>query len=631
MLYSSHQIREKYIEYFKEKWHKEIPSSSLIPENDPTTLFTGSGMQPMVPYLLWEKHPVWNRICDSQKAFRSWDIEDIWDNRHTTFFEMLWNWSLWDYFKKEQINQIFDFYVNKIGLNPKKIYISVYRWNSKLKIPKDEESAKLWEKLFIEKWIEAKSVDFAEEKWMQWWRIFYYDEKENWWSRAWVPENMPIWEPGWPDSEMFWDFWEELGLHEKSRWKDKPCHPACDCGRFLEFANNVFMQYKKTPNGFEELKNKNIDFGSGLERVSVALMDEADVFLWDLFKTIREKIEELSWKKYGENEKETRAFRIVMDHLRATTFLIWDGAIPSNKDQWYFTRRMIRRAIRFARDLGIEKWLSSNIAEVVIDEYGNHYKNLLEQKDFIIKEIDSEEKQFLKTLEKGLKEFEKLMKSENIWREKISWKQAFRLYDTFGFPLEMTIELAQERNLEVDLEGFKNAEREHQDKSRTASAWKFKWWLADSSDETTKLHSATHLLLSGIKKYVWEHVHQKWSNITSERLRFDFNNDEKIERETLDKIENFVNEAIEAWFDVSMEDMEKQKAKKSGVEWSFWDKYPDIVKVYTMTWKDGTIYSRELCWWPHVENSKDMWVFKIKKEESSSRWVRRIKAVLHKN
>lgn len=638
MKYSSNEIRKKYLEYFESKWHKIIHSASLIPENDPTTLFTWSWMQPMLQYLLWEKHPLWTRITDSQKAFRAADIEDIWDNRHTTFFEMLWNWSLWDYFKKEQINWIFDFFVNELWLDTKKIYISVYRWNKDLKIPRDDESVKIWQELFKTKWIDAKAVDLAEINWMQWGKIFYYDEKENWWSRSWTPENMPVWEPGGPDSEMFWDFGENLWLHEKSKYKNKPCHPACDCGRFLEFANNVFMQYKKTESWFEELEKKNIDFGWGLERIAVALNDTPDIFLWDLFSWIRNKIEELSWKKYWENEKETEAFRIVMDHLRVVTFLIWDWAVPSNKDQWYFTRRMLRRAIRFSKVLWVSQSISKEVAKVVIDEYKSHYKELEQNRDFILEEIDKEEKQFLQTLEKGLKEFEKLTKGFEIALEKtwnkidiISWVKAFKLYDTYGFPVEMTIELAEENWLKVDLEWFKKAEKEHQDKSRTASSWKFKWGLADSSEETTSLHSATHLLLSGLNEVLWWGIAQKGSNITSERLRFDFNFDRKIEKPELDKIEDFVNQAINSWLQVTIENMDKQLAKDSWVQWSFWEKYPDTVKVYSMTWENWIVYSRELCGWPHVKDSKNMGRFKIKKEESSSRGVRRIKAVLVKD
>lgn len=634
MKITSNEIRQKYLKFMESKWHKIVPSNSLIPENDPTTLFTWSWMQPMVPYLLWEKHPSWTRICDSQKSFRSWDIEDIGDNRHTSFFEMLWNWSLWDYFKKEQIEWMFEFLTKEIKLNPEKLYFSVYRGNKEIWISKDDEAVKLWQEQFEKVWIEAKAVDNAEINWMQWGKIFYYNEKENWWSRAWVPEKMPVWEPGGPDSEMFWDFGEDLKLHENSKWKDLPCHPACDCGRFLEIWNNVFMQFKKTNDWFEELKNKNIDFGWWLERLAVAINDIPDIFLWDLFDGVRFKIEELSWKKYWENEKETKAFRVIMDHLRAATFLIADWAYPSNKDQWYFTRRLLRRAVRFARDLWINSWLSREVALEVINEYKNHYTDLLEKKDLIVKEIESEEKQFLETLEKWLKEFDKrTLNSKTISEDKkeISWKDAFDLLQSFGFPIEMTTELAQEKWLTVDLEWFNEAFKNHQELSRAWAEQKFKWWLADDSEATTALHSATHLMLAWLRKYLWNHVHQAWSNITAERLRFDFTNGEKVEKDILDKVEAFVNEIINANCEVKLEEVPKSQAENDpSIEWSFWEKYPEIVKVYTFADSNWKVYSRELCGWPHVKNTWNMWVFKIQKEEASSRWVRRIKAVLIK-
>lgn len=642
----SSEIREKYLKFFEAKWHKIVPSASLIPENDPTTLFTGSGMQPMVPYLLGEKHPLGTRICDSQKAFRAADIDDIGDNRHTTFFEMLWNWSLGDYFKKEQINWIWEFYVEELWLNPEKIYISVYRGNEKLWIPRDDEAVALWQEKFRSVWIDAKAVDNAERDGMQWGRIFYYNEKENWWSRAGVPENMPVGEPGGPDSEMFWDFGEELGLHEKwlgmrkKSWEytpaDEHCHPACDCGRFLEFANNVFMQYKKTENGFEELENKNIDFGGGLERIAVALSDTPDVFQGDLFDTVRTKIEEFSHKKYGEDETETKAFRVIMDHLRVVTFLIADGASPSNKDQGYFTRRMLRRAVRYARDLGIESGLSVEAAKGVIDEYKGQYPELDEKRDFILSEIEAEEKQFLTTLEKWLKEFEKLLKGFEIAFERtgkkvtqIAGAKAFKLYDTYGFPIELTEDLAQEHGLTVDKEGFEKAFEDHKALSRKGAEQKFKWGLADHGQATTELHTATHLLLAGLRKVLGDHVFQKGSNITAERLRFDFSHDEKVTREQLDEVEAFVNHAISSGVQVSTEEMPKQEALDRGVVGSFWEKYPDVVKVYTMR-SDSEIFSVELCGGPHVKNSAGMGTFKIKKEEASSRGVRRIKAVLIK-
>lgn len=634
---NSHDIRKKYLEFFEKKGHKIIPSSPLIPENDPTTLFTGSGMQPMVPYLLWEKHPLWTRICDSQKSFRSGDIDDIWDNRHTTFFEMLGNWSLGDYFKEEQISWMFEFLIKELNLDPSRIYVSVYRWNENIWIWKDSEAVELWKKEFKSVWIKAIDVDMAEEKWMQDWNIFYYNEKENWWSRAWVPENMPVWEPGWPDSEMFWDFWADLKLHENSEHKDKPCHPACDCWRFLEIWNNVFMQFMKTEDWFEELKNKNIDFGWWLERLAVAVKDNPDVFMWDLFDWVRSKIEELSWKKYGENETETMAFRVVMDHLRAATFLICDWAAPSNKDQGYFTRRLIRRAIRFAKNLWVEGWFIMEVAKEVISEYKNHYRELEDKKDFIINEMKLEEAQFLKTLDKWLKEFDKLVKGleiafERTWRkiDIIAWEKAFKLYDTYWFPLEITEELAEEKWLKVDTEWFKKAFQKHKDLSRVWAEQKFKWWLADESERTTALHTATHLVFAGLKKYLWDNITQAWANITAERLRFDFTYPEKVSRDILDQVENYVNEAIKKDCKTSIVDMEKTKAKEDWINWSFWEKYPDIVKVYTVASSDEIVYSKEICWWPHVESTKDMWVFKIKKEQASSKWVRRIKAILIK-
>lgn len=637
MQYTSAQLREKYLKYFESKWHAIVPSASLLPENDPTTLFTGSGMQPMVPYLLGEKHPSGTRIVDSQKAFRAADIEDIWDNRHTTFFEMLGNWSLGDYFKSEQIEWIWDFYVNELGLNPEKIYISVYRGNEQFGIPRDDEAVGLWQEKFATKWMEAPAVDMAERDGMQGWRIFYFNEKENWWSRAGIPENMPVGEPGGPDSEMFWDFGEELGIHEKSQWKDEPCHPACDCGRFLEFANNVFMQYIKTEDGFRELENKNIDFWGWLERIAVALTDTPDVFQGDLFDSVRTKIEEFAGKKYWDDETETKAFRVIMDHLRVAVFLISDGASPSNKDQGYFTRRMLRRAIRYARDLGIDSGLSVEAAKWVIEEYKDQYPELLEKREIILWEIEAEEKQFLTTLEKWLKEFDKLLAGFQIAFERtgekitqIAGAKAFKLYDTYGFPIELTQDLAEENNLTVDMQGFEKAFEDHKALSRKWAEQKFKWGLADASEATTELHTATHLLLAGLRQVLWDHVFQKGSNITAERLRFDFSHDEKVTRDQLDEVEAFVNHAIGAGMTVWVEEVPKQTAIDRWVVWSFWEKYPDIVKVYTMK-SDSEVFSVELCGWPHVEKSQWMGRFKIKKEEASSRGVRRIKAVLIKD
>ena len=626
MKIDSNTIRQKYLDFFEKRGHKIIPSSSLIPENDPTTLFTGSWMQPMVPYLLWEKHPLWKRIVDSQKCFRSGDIDDIWDNRHTTFFEMLGNWSLWDYFKEEQIYWMFEFLTKELELNPQKLYISVYRWNKKINIWEDKQTVNLWKEQFKKVWIDAKDINYAEDNWMQDGKIFYYDDKENWWSRAWIPDNMPVLEPWWPDSEMFWDFWAELKNHEKSKWKDKHCHPACDCGRFLEIWNNVFMQYIKTDNGFEELKNKNIDFWWWLERLTIAVSDIPDVYYWDLFDWIRNKIEELTGKKYGEKDEETIAFRVIMDHLRAATFLICDWAVPSNKDGGYFTRRLIRRAIRFVKKLWVKGGFIEQVAKEVINWYSSHYKDLLKKQDFIISEMKKEEKQFLTTIDIGLKEFEK--------KSLFTWVEVFDLYQTFGFPLEMTLELLAEKEVSFDKEklinDFNIENKKHKDKAREWAKKKFSWWLSDDLEKTIALHSATHLMLAWLKKILSPDVSQKWSNITAERLRFDFNYHEKVDRWLLEKVEEYVNEAISKNCEVVCIEMNKNIAKESWVIGSFWEKYPDIVKVYTFKDSLWNIYSKEMCWGPHVKNTKNMWKFKIKKEEASSSWVRRIKAILIK-
>ncbi|MFW6285539.1 MAG: alanine--tRNA ligase [Nanoarchaeota archaeon] len=620
----TNDIREKYLQFFQSKGHAIIQSAPLVPENDPTTLFTGSGMQPMVPYLLGEKHPMGNRIVDSQKCFRAGELDDddsIGDNRHTTFFEMLGNWSLADYFKKEQITWIFEFLTKELHLDPKRIYVSVYRGNKKFGIPRDEEAVEIWQKEFKKYKIDAKAVDMAEKNGMQGGRIFYYNEKENWWSRAGVPENMPIGEPGGPDSEMFWDFGAHLKLHENSKYKNSPCHPACDCGRFLEIGNNVFMQYKKTKDGFEELSGKNIDFGGGLERLSVAVIDNPDVFMGDLFELTRKKLEELSKKKYGINDSDTRLFRIIMDHIRASTFLIADGVCPSNKDQGYFTRRLIRRAIRFGYKLGIKENFTKQLAKTVIATYKNTYIELLDNKSKILEQLEQEEKKFQKTLIKGEKEIEKLINKE------LTGIEVFNLLQTYGYPKEITLEVAKEKNIKIheNIENdFKKELKKHQELSRIGSEKKFKAGLADSSLINKKYHTATHLLLSAIQKVLKSNqIRQKGSNITDKRLRFDFNFDRALTNEEKIKIEEWINNAIQQGAKVEKHEMDKEDAKKSGVIADFWERYPQKVSIY----KIGN-YSKEICGGPHVDNIKDLGTFKIIKEQSSSSGVRRIKAIL---
>ena len=607
------------MEFFKKHGHKIIPSASLIPENDPSTLFTSAGMQPMIPYLLGEKHPDGNRIVDSQKCFRTQDIEEVGDSRHTTFFEMLGNWSLGDYFKKDQIEWVFEFITKEAGLNPENIYVTVFRGKEDIGIPKDLEAVEIWKEQFKKVRINADAVDFAEKDGMQGGRIFYYDETKNWWSRSGVTENMPVGEPGGPDSEIFWDFGADLKMHENSEFKDYPCHVNCDCGRFLEIGNSVFMEYIKTKSGFEQLKNKNIDFGGGLERIAAAGLNTPDVFAIDVFSKIRKKIEDLSGKVYGKNSKETKAFRVVMDHLRAATFLIADGALPSNKDQGYFTRRLIRRAVRFAHDLGINKNFCSDIAKEVVFAYFDFYPYLKEKQAEIMQELIKEEEKFNLTLENGLREFEKL--------ENVSGKDAFNLYQSYGFPIEITLELAKEKGIEVDIEEFEKELEKHQDLSRTASAGMFKGGLADHSEQTTKLHTAAHLMLAGLRKVLGEDVYQKGSNITAERLRFDFSHKDKLTGEQIKDVENFVNGIIKKDLPVWFEEMPLEKAKEINAMGVFESKYGEMVKVYFVGKGDENA-SKEICGGPHVTHTGIMGHFKITKEESSSSGVRRIKAIL---
>ncbi|MFH1252910.1 MAG: alanine--tRNA ligase [Candidatus Uhrbacteria bacterium] len=645
------QLRQAYLDFFKAKGHAIIPSASLIPENDPTTLFTGSGMQPMVPYLLGEQHPSGTRITDSQKCFRAQDIEEAGDNRHTTFFEMLGNWSLGDYFKKEQIEWMFEFLVKVVGLNPEKLFVTCFRGQEGIGIPKDEEVAKLWQEQFKSVGLEAKIVDFPERDGLQAGRIFYYNEKKNWWSRAGVPEQMPVGEPGGPDSEMFWDFGAELKLHENSKWQAEPCHVNCDCGRFLEIGNNVFMAYKKTNQGFEPLKNKNVDFGGGLERIAAALNGDPDMFKIDLFAGSIKLLEELSGKVYGDKKdceyvKEgercwvdvRKQFRVILDHLRAATFLISDGAIPSNKDQGYFTRRLIRRSIRFARDLSIQENFCSQIGEIYINEYKEAYPELENKKSSILEELKREEEKFSKTLEKGLHEFEKMF----VKNAAISGEEAFVLYSTYGFPLELTQEMASEKGQKVDAEVFAAEFKKHKDLSRVGAEQKFAGGLADHSEETTKLHTATHLLQAALRQVLGPHVFQRGSNITVERLRFDFSQPEKLTSEQLKQVEEIVNNAIQNNLPIFCQMMDLAEAKALNAIGVFEDKYEKLggqVKVYTIgnpsldsgQAKEEKPVSREVCGGPHVENTGSLGHFKIIKEEAVSAGIRRIKAVLEPN
>lgn len=619
----SNDIRKAYLDFFKEKGHTIVPSAPLTPENDPTTLFTGSGMQPMLPFFLGAKHPLGTRIADSQKCFRSQDIEEVGDNRHTTFFEMLGNWSFGDYFKEEQITWMWEFLTKKLHISPERLFVTCFRGNEQLGVLKDTESARLWQSLFSATGIDAKLVDFPERDGMQGGRIFYYDEKKNWWSRVGVPSNMPVGEPGGPDTEMFFDFYPELGdaCVPNTPFSGDFCHVNCDCGRFMEIGNNVFMQYMKTPAGFEELKQKNVDFGGGLERLLAAANSDSDVFHMDVFTDALARLEKISGKEYGKDQKQTYALRVILDHVRAATFLIGDTVLPSNKDQGYFVRRLIRRSIRFGQVLGISENFIGTVAEGFIEPYRQAYPVLDEKQEFIKSAFIAEEEKFRRTLDKGLKELERRMNAGAV-----TGQDAFELFSTYGFPLEMTQEIVEEKGSTVDEKEFRGEFMKHQALSRTASVGKFKGGLADHSEKTTMLHTATHLMLAGLRKYLGEDVHQAGSNITAERTRFDFTYPEKVPREVLDQVEAYVNEAIARGCEVTIEQMPKDEAKKSGVEGSFWEKYPDIVNVYTIRSSDGTVYSQELCGGPHVVNTDTLnGVFRIIKEEASSAGVRRIK------
>jgi alanyl-tRNA synthetase len=620
------EIRQRYLDFFEKRGHAVVPSSLLVPENDPTTLFTGSGMQPLVPYLLGKEHPKGTRITDSQKCFRSGDIEEVGDNRHTTFFEMIGNWSLGDYFKKEQLRWFFEFLTDEIGLDPQRLYVTTFIGDEKNNVPRDVESAEIWKELFKEKGIEAQTADIGSEEdgyargMKEGERIFFYDSKKNWWSRVGEPKNMPEGEPGGPDSEVFYDFGTE---HDPAFGEH--CHPNCDCGRFLEIGNSVFMQYlKKADGSFGLLPKQNVDFGGGLERIAMASQHSADIIASN-HKPILEHLEKESGKIYGTDESETYAFRVIADHMKAAVFLIADGVYPGNVDQGYFVRRLIRRAVRYADQLGIEEGAFAQVVRPIAQMYKEQYPSVGEKATDIEKAIADEEAKFRKTLVKGLKEFEKLSQAQS----NISARDAFVLFSTYGFPLELTLELANEKNMSVDQKGFAQEMKKHQELSRTASEGKFKGGLADASEQTTAYHTATHLLLAGLRKYLGDHVHQAGSNITAERLRFDFTHPEKVQRDVLDKIEAYVNEAIQKQCTVTTETMEKEVAKQAGVEGSFWEKYPDQVTVYSVTDSEGNVYSQELCGGPHVENTGNIQgTFKITKEEASSAGVRRIKAVL---
>lgn len=618
---NSIDARQKYLDFFEAKGHKVLPSSSLVPENDPTTLFTGSGMQPMVPYLLGEVHPLGTRLVDSQRCFRAEDIEEIGDNRHTTYFEMLGNWSLGDYFKEEQISWMFEFLTKELLIDPQRLYVTAFIGDEQYDLPKDTTAAEIWKKLFSEIGIEAKEFEIGSEadgyqKGMGDGRIFYYNAKKNWWSRSGPPDKMPTGEPGGPSSEMFYLFPE---VEHDTKYGEN-CHPNCDCGRFMEIGNNVFMQYKKQGESFEKLPHNNVDFGGGLERLLSASLDEMDVFKTDLFWPIIENIQADLNVLYGTDEKITKTLRVVADHIKAATFLIKDGVIPSNKLQGYVLRRLIRRAavkLELLREDGMSilPELALEVAEIY---QGTDYLSLEEAKEvklILAQEVDK----FRNTLAKGLKEINKI--------EKIDAKQAFDLYQSYGFPIELTAELFAEKGQEIDLEKFQEEFEKHKELSRTTSAGMFKGGLADQQEKTTKLHTANHLLQAALRQVIGDHLGQRGSNITAERLRFDFNHDEKLTDEQLKQVEDLVNQKIQEDLKVHFDIEDKAEAVKNGALSNFGENYPEKVKVYKMG-KDEDYFSKELCGGPHVEHTAVLGKFKILKQESVSAGIKRIYATI---
>lgn len=629
---NAQEIRRKYLEYFQKNGHKQIPRALLVPYNDPTTLFTGSGMQPLIPYLLGEPHQDGTRLVNSQTCLRAMDIEDVGDNRHTTFFEMLGNWSLGDYFKKEQIRWFFSFLVDEVGLDPSKIYVTCFIGDEAHGIPRDDEAAQIWQELFNEKGITAEIAAIGSQKdgdnrgIKPEERIFFYDDGENWWSRGGGLDKTPIGDPCGPDSEVFYDFGEQ----NHAEGYGKP-HPASDSGRFIEIGNQVFMQYKRTEAGFEPLAAPNVDFGGGLERIAAAAIDSPDVFKISLMWPIVEKLQSLSGKSY---ESHTAAMRVIADHLRAATFLAVDGVKPSNKEQGYVMRRLMRRAIRFAFELGVEQNFMEEVVPVITGLYIEDYPEMNEKRQEVIDTLVREEKAFRQTLRKGIHQFTKLTSNG------LTGKEIFTLHDTYGFPAELSIEEAFKQdvtvsdNWQVEFDELMKAQRE---RSQTAIKGTFKGGLGGQQLIHKKYHTATHLMYQALRDVLGDHVVQNGSNITEERLRFDFSHPEKVTREQLDQVEDIVNREIAKDLQVSWKEYPTEEATGPlGALGQFGDRYGDTVKVYSM--KDATSdpkerpFSFEICGGPHVDHTlqlaEDGKKFKILKEESSSAGIRRIKAAL---
>jgi len=668
---NAQQIRQAYLDFCKKNGHVIVPRSLLVPLDDPTTLFTGSGMQPMIPYLLGEAHPKGTRIADSQTCLRAQDIEEVGDNRHDTFFEMLGNWSLGDYFKAEQLPWIFEFLTGIVGLNPSKLYVTCFIGSEEYNIPRDTESADILEKLFAEKGIKAGRADLGSEAAgyqrgiRPGERIFFYDDDKNWWWRGKQIKNMKVGEPGGATSEVFYEF--DFVPHNTEYGPN--CHPNCDCGRFVEIGNSVFMEYVKTEAGLEKLPKRNVDFGGGLERIAQAALDSPDIFKISIMWPIVEKLEELSGKKY---DSHTTAMRIIADHLRSAAFLAVDGVVPSNKEQGYVMRRLVRRAIRQAFDLGVEQNFLEHIVPVVLGLYDADFPEVSTKKQEVIDILTKEEKVFRQTLRKGLQQFDKLLPSDTApawyredegegilhempnpghvldgtgksiscfdWNDNaLTGKNIFVLYDTYGFPVELSKEEAFKRGIpetQESVQKFNELMQEQRERSQTASKGTFKGGLGGHTLQHKKYHTATHLMYQSLRQVLGDHVVQRGSNITEERLRFDFSHPEKVTQGQLAEVEKIVNEQIDADLQVSWEEYPTKVAiEEKGALGQFGDRYGDTVKVYKMI-KEGADkpFSFEICGGPHVDHTaqlkEDGKRFKILKEEASSAGVRRIKAVL---
>ena len=586
---SANQLRKQYLDFFAERGHAVIPSAPLIPENDPTVLFTTAGMHPLVPYLLGERHPLGNRLVDVQKCLRTDDIDEVGDLTHLTFFEMLGNWSLGNYFKREALAWSWEFLTQVLGLEPERISVSVFEGDADA--ARDDESAEIW-----------RSLGVPSE------RIYFLPKKDNWWGPAGQTG------PCGPDSEMFYDVGKDACGPD--------CRPGCACGKYVEIWNDVFMQYNKQADGtYTLLAQRNVDTGMGVERTTAVLQGKDDPFQTELFADLIGRIEELGGKQYGPDTG--RAMRIVADHIRASTFLIADGVTPSNVERGYILRRLIRRAIRYGRELGLGEGFTPRLAEVVVEQYGSAYPELDRAKVQISEKLRDEEAKFSRTLSRGLREFEKVV--AEVRRQggtEISPKDAFRLYDTHGFPISLTRELAAEQGIAVDEAAFQHLFEDHQNKSRS-SAGSFKGGLADHGEMTTRLHTATHLLHQALRDVLGTHVSQKGSNITPERLRFDFSHPERMTEEQVRQVEAIVNERIRENLPVQMETRSLDEALREGALAFFADRYGEVVKVYRI----GT-YSMEVCGGPHVASTGELGSFKILKEEAVGQGVRRIRAVV---